>query len=248
LSFLHTDPLNTPRLATDAQKQVVWRWEGKAFGDSQPTGGLTVNLRFAGQYYDAESGLHYNWNRYYDPKTGRYLTPDKMSVARHVRRWQGSLGQPGQGPLELNPYLYVSANPLRWVDPTGMYQCTYSITSHTMTCTPNDPSHGTFSSSDFVSGRNSTGCNDCQNNPNRTNVSDYGPIPVGTYNIGPLTPNGRRNLTPDPSNGRFGFQLHHCGTGPATCSWGCIASPNTWNQLNNALSQEEGDNTLTVTP
>ncbi|MCP5007849.1 MAG: RHS repeat-associated core domain-containing protein, partial [Planctomycetes bacterium] len=59
------------------------------------------NLRFAGQYYDAETGLHYNWNRYYDPETGRYMRVDPV----------------GEG---LNLYLYVKNNPLKYIDPRGL--------------------------------------------------------------------------------------------------------------------------------
>jgi RHS repeat-associated protein len=76
-----------------------------------------------GPYHDGETGLFYNWNRYYDPKLGRYITSDPISVGTHVRRAHarlrerlGSLGQP---PLELSTYAYVADNPLRWTDPTG---------------------------------------------------------------------------------------------------------------------------------
>ncbi len=121
ITYLHTDHLDTPRVGTDANQTVVWSWKGEAFGSLQPDqGGVTVNLRFAGQYFDGESGLYYNWNNYYDPKTGRWLTVDRMSVAEHVRRWQASLGRPGQTPLEINPYAALANNPLRWIDPTGL--------------------------------------------------------------------------------------------------------------------------------
>lgn len=104
LAYLHTDHLNTPRLTTDSQGAVVWRWEGKAFGDSPPTGSITVNLRFAGQYYDSETGLHYNWHRYYDPKIGRYITSDPIGLAGG-----------------LNTYAHVKNNPLRFTDPFGLF-------------------------------------------------------------------------------------------------------------------------------
>jgi RHS repeat-associated protein len=97
LSYLHTDHLQTPRLATDANRQVVWRWEGEAFGGSPPSGSITVNLRFPGQYFDQETGLHYNWNRYYDPRVGRYITSDPIGL-------EGGL----------NTYSYVTNNPLRF--------------------------------------------------------------------------------------------------------------------------------------
>ena len=122
MCLVHTDHLNTPRLATDANQQVVWRWEGEAFGNTAPTGTATVNLRFPGQYYDAESGLLYNWNRYYDPRIGRYITVDPISVGKHVQRahFLMRLGNSGRTPLELNPYAYVAGNPLRWVDRFGL--------------------------------------------------------------------------------------------------------------------------------
>lgn len=110
LAYLHTDHLNTPRLATNPQGQIVWRWEGTAFGESFPKEDVdgdgkltTINLRFPGQYYDQETGLHYNWMRYYDPKSGRYITSDPIGL-------DGGL----------NTYAYVGSNPLFWIDPDGL--------------------------------------------------------------------------------------------------------------------------------
>ncbi len=110
LSYLHTDHLDTPRFATNSVGTTVWRWEGEAFGDTaaseDPDGDgsvTTVNLRFPGQYYDQESGLHYNWNRYYDPKVGRYITSDPIGLAGG-----------------LNTYVYVENNPMAWIDPEGL--------------------------------------------------------------------------------------------------------------------------------
>ena len=173
-----------------------------------------------------------------------------MGVREHVMLWQAVSAEQGYVPLELNSYLYSSANPLRWVDPTGLYQCTYSINSHTMTCTPSQPGHPSYGpDSNWVSGNNRSNhhgsCNDCRDNSNRTNVSFHGPIPIGSYNIGPNNGGvngGRRNLTPNP--GRTDFQLHFCPN-MNTCSDGCVASPQ-WPLLNNLLNTEEGQNSLTV--
>jgi RHS repeat-associated protein len=64
---------------------------------------FVLNLRLPGQYFDAETALHYNDQRYYHPQQGRYLTPDP-------------LGTP-DGP---NPYAYVANNPLKYIDPLGL--------------------------------------------------------------------------------------------------------------------------------
>lgn len=104
----------------------VWGWEGEAFGNTQPNQdpdgngvNTVINLRFPGQYYDAESGLFYGGDRYWDPRLGRSITADRMSVATHVERWRTG-AVPGRPPLEINPYAHVLNNPLRWIDRTGM--------------------------------------------------------------------------------------------------------------------------------
>lgn len=101
---LHSDHLYTPRLGTDSTQATVWQWESPAFGNAEPQiEGVVVNLRFPGQYFDAESGLYYNWNRYYDPELGRYVTSDPI----------GLVGG-------LNTYGYVDGNPLKFADPSGL--------------------------------------------------------------------------------------------------------------------------------
>jgi RHS repeat-associated protein len=103
LTYLHTDQLGTPRAGTNAGGASVWNWPSTAYGFGAPTGSITVNLRMAGQYFDAESGLFYNWHRYYDPQTGRYLTSDPTGL-------EGGL----------NTYGYAEANPAILVDPRGL--------------------------------------------------------------------------------------------------------------------------------
>ena len=111
--YVHTDHLGTPRRVTDADNSIVWSWDSNPFGTSEPVGVkigkgksayiFAFNLRFPGQYYDAESGLHYNYFRYYDPSTGRYITSDPIGLAGG-----------------LNTYGYVLQNPLIYIDPLGL--------------------------------------------------------------------------------------------------------------------------------
>ena len=70
LYFIHPDQLNTPRVITNQNQQVVWRWDNDdAFGGNMASenpsglGRFTFNLRFPGQYFDKETNLHYNYYR-----------------------------------------------------------------------------------------------------------------------------------------------------------------------------------------
>jgi RHS repeat-associated protein len=89
---------------TDTSGQAVWKAEYTPFGKASITSqGPTFNLRLPGQYYDAETGLHYNWHRYYDPDTGRYITSDPIGLAGGI-----------------NTYAYATNNPVSLADPTGL--------------------------------------------------------------------------------------------------------------------------------
>ncbi|MBL8438601.1 MAG: RHS repeat-associated core domain-containing protein [Zoogloeaceae bacterium] len=110
LLTLDLDQLGTPRVARNAQGTVVWRWDSDGYGttlpNEDPDGNgtkTTIHLRFPGQYYDQESGLHYNWHRYYSPRLGRYISADPIGV-------EGGA----------NLYSYVGANPLSRADPEGL--------------------------------------------------------------------------------------------------------------------------------
>jgi RHS repeat-associated protein len=172
LYYLHTDHLATTRLATDSAQRVVWRYEGEAFGASVPNEDpdgdgvkVTINLRFPGQYYDAETGLHYNWNRYYDPKLGRYITSDPIGLTGGI-----------------NTYVYVRNNPARFTDPTGLI-CYWNQDSGDFLCV--DPAGRVYLDS----------MRDCQyqaysgawplgvNNGDRQHQVNVGPIPRGDWQV-----------------------------------------------------------------
>ena len=101
--YLHTDHLGRPEVATNWSGVVAWSIEANAWSSDGIAGGLTVNLRFPGQYYDAESGLHYNYSRFYDPVIARYLSSDPIGL-------RGGL----------NRYNYANGNPLSFVDQLGL--------------------------------------------------------------------------------------------------------------------------------
>jgi RHS repeat-associated protein len=88
LNYVETDHLGTPRevlqpATAPANDTLVWKWDffGSAFGTNQPSPQtLAVNLRFPGQYYDAEAGLNYNGVRDYESGTGRYIESDPIGL------------------------------------------------------------------------------------------------------------------------------------------------------------------------
>ncbi len=115
LVYVQTDHLHTPRLATNAEQTMVWRWQGNAFGEGTPEtdpdgdgNHIDIALRFPGQYHDEESGLNYNVFRYYDPAMGRYTQSDPIGL-------NGGL----------NTFGYVDQNPIAFADPLGLARLQY---------------------------------------------------------------------------------------------------------------------------
>jgi len=121
-----TDLIGTPTELVTPEGEIAWRRSAGLWGNRLPaatavtaataaTAARTAAtaatasdaaadcpLRFPGQYHDAETGLDYNYRRYYDPDTGRYTAPDPLGLAPAP-----------------NHYGYVG-NPLSWLDPLGL--------------------------------------------------------------------------------------------------------------------------------
>ncbi len=107
LYYYHLDHLGTPQMMTDATQTVVWQANYDPFGNATvAVNTVTNNIRFPSQYFDSETGLHYNILRDYDPGTGRYMQSD-------------SIGLTGG----LNTYLYALANSTRYIDLDGAMPC-----------------------------------------------------------------------------------------------------------------------------
>ena len=94
---------------TNQANQIVWEWKLDTFGAgaaNENPGGLGIfsfNQRFPGQYYDAETGLHYNYFRDYDPSVGRYVESDPIGLKGGA-----------------NIYAYVASAPLGRFDEFGL--------------------------------------------------------------------------------------------------------------------------------
>ena len=222
--YLETDHLNTPRAARNEAGARVWRWEADAFGstlpDEDPDGDGTptvIHLRLPGQVFDPESGLHYNQARYYDPTTGRYLSPDPVGLAGG-----------------LNTYSYVENNPLKWVDPFGLTAITFDTSARLLIVDPEIEERLPYT---LPASSGAPNCDCDETTPNK------GPIPRGRYTaisrdlsnppwfkdiarnlpgLGADWGDWRVRLRPGPETetfGRSGFFLHG---GSIRGSAGCI--------------------------
>ena len=92
-------------MLTDATGQVVWKAKAESFGKTTVDAASTItnNLRFPGQYFDPETGWHYNYFRDYEPEVGRYLQSDPIGL-------EGGM----------NRQVYARGNRLALVDFTGL--------------------------------------------------------------------------------------------------------------------------------
>ena len=103
--YYHVDHLGTPQAMTNSTGTTVWKADYEPFGKATVrVNTIENNLRLPGQYYDRETGLHYNYFRDYDSDGGRYIQADPIGIAGG-----------------LNIYEYGRSNPLTYIDPLGLY-------------------------------------------------------------------------------------------------------------------------------
>src|SRR5574341_550723 len=150
--FYHVDDKNVPIKMTDKNGNEAWSASYdpfmKTYTENNPAG-VTQPLRYPGQYYDKETGLHYNMNRYYAPSIGRYIQPDPQNIATIFNRtlnYGGNQFNPTKykdteysnlifrrmaalrflhiflsSPELFNPYSYALSNPINKQDPFGIF-------------------------------------------------------------------------------------------------------------------------------
>ncbi|EBY6912941.1 RHS repeat protein, partial [Salmonella enterica subsp. enterica serovar Uganda] len=106
--YYHTDVTGTPQEVTAADGTLVWAGYIRGFGEnaadiSNSGAYFHQPLRLPGQYFDDETGLHYNLFRYYAPECGRFVSQDPIGLAGGI-----------------NLYSYAP-NPIKWMDPLGLH-------------------------------------------------------------------------------------------------------------------------------
>ncbi|MGH1428479.1 MAG: RHS repeat-associated core domain-containing protein [Arenicella sp.] len=103
-SYYQNDHLGTPQQLVQISGATVWQGEYDVFGMiSETNTQVEQPLRFAGQYHDKETDLYYNWNRFYSPQLGRYITSDPIGMDGGFNRFG-----------------YVSSDPLNSFDDDGL--------------------------------------------------------------------------------------------------------------------------------
>ncbi|VAW62070.1 Rhs-family protein [hydrothermal vent metagenome] len=109
----HLDHLGTPRELTNNDGDIVWKARYRTYGSVaiQECEEIENNLRFQGQYFDEESGLHYNRHRYYNPDTGQFISQDPVGLLGGVNNYQ------------------YAPNPIGWIDPSGLCKEGASLTT-----------------------------------------------------------------------------------------------------------------------
>ncbi|MCG3201215.1 MAG: Protein RhsD [Gammaproteobacteria bacterium] len=197
--YVYADHLDTPRLIVSEAGTPVWRWDSDPFGKALPNespsgaGTFTYNLRFPGQYYDKETGLHYNYFRDYNPSTGRYIQSDPIGLAGGY-----------------NTYIYAESRPIGIADPTGENPWKFFGTACTIigftTCAYNayEQTFGTGPGSDYAYlSRNCGNDNRCHrealDHSNSFERFGYRLMTCGLTNIDPPTPNAIPRTPKSPS-------------------------------------------------
>ena len=215
----------------------------REIGNAPSASRMPFRDRLRARESDPETGLYYYRARYYDPAPGRFLNEDPVGF--------------DAGP---NFYRYVSNNPVNEVDPSGLAECWYQISTHVLKC----KSRKNMQAPPVVVGPDnvSSGNGACKDNPKCANNQFRGPIKPGEYKMNPDTRKGqtdRYRLEPVPAVpgilvrlfiARGGFELH-----PGHITLGCINvlkdDPNAMNQyhqLQQLLDSETGSNYLLVYP
>ena len=105
IRYFHTDQIGIPREMTDEAGKIIWRGQYSAWGkllhEEKANNHIHQPFRLQNQYADEETGLHYNFFRYYDAHCGRFTQQDPIGLAGgdnlymfapNAQKWVDSLG------------------------------------------------------------------------------------------------------------------------------------------------------------
>lgn len=160
--YFHNDHLGTPQVLTDSAGTTVWQGSYSPFGEAtETTDTVEQNIRFPGQYFEEETGLHYNYFRDYDPATGRYIESDPIGL--------------GGG---INTFGYVGGRPISRVDPRGLQDNLVIVPTPFPIIFPGSPPHEALS--DLI--------NSISKNVDGNGLPRPGAIPGTTEHLGPIDP------------------------------------------------------------
>ena len=243
-SYYQADGLGSVTSLSNSAGALAQTYSFDSFGKLTASSGSLVNpFQYTGREWDTETNLQFSRARYYDPTIGRFLSEDPEKFGAGV-----------------NFYDYVSNNSVNQIDPSGLAQCWYQISTHVLKCV----SQNNLQGPPIVLGPDnvSSGNGKCKDNPACANKLFTGPIPPGEYKMNPDTRPGqtdRYRLEPVPAIpgilvrlglARGGMELH-----PGHRTLGCINAlkddPNVMNQyhqLQQLLNAETGNNWLLVYP
>jgi RHS repeat-associated protein len=120
VTFIHTDGLGSPVARTDAAGNVISRTRYEPYG--YVASGATPTIGFTGHVNDADTGLTYMQQRYYDPVAGRFLSTDPVTTDANTG-------------LSFNRYAYANNSPHRYIDPDGRFSAQTCADMGSLNCT-----------------------------------------------------------------------------------------------------------------
>jgi len=201
-AMIHNDHLATPQKMTDSSGTVVWSADYKPFGEATVTvSTITNNIRFPGQYFDIETGLHYNYFRDYNPVIARYEEADPIGIVKASNHL----------------YVYVDNKPIRFIDPEGkaIWICSrptnFGIGNHAYLWDSTNP-------------RRPCGMRGSSGNGDTSSPLDIGPFEGGTCNLVPDS-SGREQPVMEccretANNGPWIPGIHDCHNAANSCLTG----------------------------
>jgi RHS repeat-associated protein len=243
-AYFHADGLGSITSLTDGVGQLSASYVYDSFGKlTASTGTLTNPFQYTSREFDSETGLYCYRARYYAPSVGRFIAED-----------------PSLFPGTVNVYRYTLNDPVNMVDPSGLAECFYRISTHTLQCSSDN---NRLEPPIFVGPQGvSSGKGACRDDPSCSQELFRGPIPPGEYRMNrDLRPghDGIFRLEPVPRIPgwqvrlfwrRGGFELHL-----GTTTLGCINVLKTeqnameqYNRLRKLLEAEDDQNYLLVAP